>query len=305
MPGIRWGYAVNQWRVTEVDFVRRDQWESALKVMSVSGFRGVEIGDHTIGGAATVAAYFGSARGFLDFLHGCGVDRVCSFSSSLPGSPTNAGDHERIGASAKRTAAFLREVGGSCLVVRPMGSYWREAPVTEEKIKTAAECWNRVGKSTQEEGIQTTLHIDFLCGIHGQADIENLLKYTDPRLVGLAIDTAELAIAGVDPVELYDKHHDRVKHFHFKDATVADTLGEYKMANADSLLLAAGGKRGVERWFFEMGAPGGLVDFKALMASMKQHNYDGLVVVESDQSPHPEESVMLNGWYVKQVLAKV
>jgi hypothetical protein len=87
--------------------------------------------------------------------------------------------------------------------------------------------------------------------------------------------------------------------------TVADTLGEYKMANADSLLLAAGGKRGIERWFFEMGAPGGLVDFKALMESMKQHNYDGWVVVESDQSPHPEESVMLNGWYVKQVLSKV
>ena len=51
-----------------------------------------------------------------------------------------------------------------------------------------------------------------------------------------------------------------------------------------------------------MGTPGGLVDFPALLASMTAHGYDGWVVVESDQSPHAEESVMLNGWYLKRVL---
>jgi len=39
--------------------------------------------------------------------------------------------------------------------------------------------------------------------------------------------------------------------------------------------------------------------------AMNQHNYDGWVVAESDQSPHAEESVMLNGWYVRQVLSKL
>lgn len=35
------------------------------------------------------------------------------------------------------------------------------------------------------------------------------------------------------------------------------------------------------------------------------HDYDGCVVVESDQSPHVEESVMLNGWYKRQILSKI
>jgi len=43
----------------------------------------------------------------------------------------------------------------------------------------------------------------------------------------------------------------------------------------------------------------------ALFRAMKKHEYDGWVVAESDHSPHSEESVMLNGWYVKQVLAKL
>jgi len=54
-----------------------------------------------------------------------------------------------------------------------------------------------------------------------------------------------------------------------------------------------------------MGTPGGLVDFPALLKKMRQHDYDGWVVVESDQSPHVEESVMLNSWYRRQVLSKV
>ena len=38
---------------------------------------------------------------------------------------------------------------------------------------------------------------------------------------------------------------------------------------------------------------------------MYQHNYDGWIIAESDQSPHVEESVLLNAWYRKRVLAGV
>ena len=121
------------------------------------------------------------------------------------------------------------------------------------------------------------------------------------------MDTAELTIAGIDPVKFYEKHHGRINHVHFKDAITADTLDEYKDLNAEieywpMHLCAAGAKRGIERWYYEMGTPGGLVDFPALKQALAAHGYDGWVVVESDQSPHAEESVMLNGWYLKQVL---
>jgi len=306
MANIRWGYAINQWRVNETDLVTKEQRESALKVLSVSGFRAVEIGDNAIGGPEIVTAYFGSVHGLKDFLNSCGMDRVCSYFGNLGGgSATNPGDHVRLSEAAKRLAGFLAELGGSCLVVRPLGSYWREAPITQEKLRIVADCWNRVGRTTKSEGIQTALHIDFLCGVRKESDLDELVKVSDLATVGLALDTAELAIAGIDPVKFYEKHYARVKHFHFKDAVLADTLDEYKEPNADVQLLNGGGKRQIDRWFYEMGTPGGLVNFPALVKAMNQHNYDGWVVAESDQSPHAEESVMLNGWYVRQVLSKL
>ena len=42
--------------------------------------------------------------------------------------------------------------------------------------------------------------------------------------------------------------------------------------------------RAVARWFWEMGTPGGLVDFPALLTAMAGAGYRGWVVVESDQS---------------------
>ena len=306
MANIRWGYAINQWRNNETDLVTREQRESALKVISVSGFRAVEITDGAIGGPDIVPAYFGSVHGFKDFINSCGVDRVCSFFGNLGGgSPSNPGDHSRLTESAKRLSKFLAELGGSCLVVRPIGSYWREAPITQDKLKTVADCWNTVGKATKAEGIQTALHVDFLCGVRKETDLEQLMRLSDPAVVGLAVDTAELAIAGIDPLKLYEKNYARVKHFHFKDAVTTDNMEEYKESGADTQLLNVGGKRQIGRWFYEMGTPGGLVNFAALFKSMKQHDYDGWVVVESDQSPHVEESVMLNGWYVKQVLGRL
>jgi len=305
MANIRWGYAINQWKNTEVDLVTKEQRESALKVLSVSGFRAVEITDNAIGGPDLVPAYFGSVHGFKDFLNSCGVDRVCSYFGNLSGgSPSNPADHARLAESAKRVAGFLAELGGSCLVVRPIGSYWREAPITEDKLKTVANCWNSVGKATKAAGVQTVLHADFLCAVRKEADMDRILRFSDPAAVGLAMDTAEFTIAGVDPVKFYERNYARVKHFHFKDAVTTDSLDEYKDTNADIQLLNVGGKRRIERWFFEMGTPGGLVNFPALIKSMRQRDFDGWVVVESDQSPHVEESVMLNGWYVKQVLGK-
>ncbi len=308
MANIRWGYAVNQWRNLEVDLVRKDQIGSAFKVVSVCGFDGVEITDTAIGMHDYIPGLFGSVQNFMNFMNSCGVERVCSFFANYyEGSSLNAADHVRLAEYFSHLAGFVAQLGGSRLLVRPMGPYWREAPITDDKIKTAAECWSKVGKATKAAGVETSMHVDFLCGIRNIAEIEKLLKWSDPDAVGLTIDTAELTIAGIDPVKFYDKHHARINHLHFKDAITTDKLDEYKDVNAEvdywpCNLVAAGTRQGVDRWFYEMGTPGGLVDFPALVASMNEHGYKGWVVVESDQSPHVEESVMLNGWYLKHVL---
>lgn len=308
MKNIRWSYAINQWRRVETDLARLDQMESAFKTISVSGFEAIEITDMALGGH-TIPDYFGSAGQFLDYLASCGLACVSSYFTGLDrGNPSNPADHPRMVASAEGTAKFLAELGGSQLVVRACNAYWKEAPITEEKIGTLAECWNKVGAATKAAaGITTAVHFDFLGGVRSADDIRSLLAKTDPDLVHVALDTAELTIAGHDPVAFLNEHGGRVSHVQFKDATTRDTADDYarpgaEMDNWPSAIITAGAERGIERWYYEMGTPGGLVDFPAVLSTLVGLDYSGWIVVESDQSPHVEESVMLNGWYKKKVL---
>jgi hypothetical protein len=58
VSGIRWGYAINQWKPQFDDFVRREQHERALKTISIAGFEGVELtaGTGRLGAAGQPAA---------------------------------------------------------------------------------------------------------------------------------------------------------------------------------------------------------------------------------------------------------
>ncbi len=315
MPDLKYGYAINQWEP-----VRREQQERAFKVLSACKFRAIELVQGSarwspLGRREQIEINFGSIPKFIDFYRSCGIDRIASWfydpgrpaiEEDSPGrSPANANDHPGILESTRVFARTLQELGGSCLVVRPMPSYWRVTPVTDDKLKTAAECWNKVGKMTGEHGIQLAVHPDFLSAVRGPEDLDKFLKFTDPDLVGLTIDTAEMAIAGNDPLKLYEKYSPRVRHFHFKDTRDNDAAGEYKEPNAEFRLLSSGGKRAVERWFWEMGTPEGLVDFPKIVKSLKAHNYGGWVIVESDQTVDPADSVALNAYYLQTVLAKV
>ena|SRR5579871_1676023 len=323
MADLKYGYSINQWTYapSEENFIeRRGKQERVFKVLSECKFRAVELDEGSgrwspLGRREQIVINFGSVKNFRSFLQSCGIDRVASwfYDPARPsgeeawggGSPLVASDHEGIVNSARPFAVTLSELGGSCLVVRPTPSYWRVAPVTEEKLRIAADCWNRVGEMTLKYGIQTVVHTDFLSAIRSPEHLDRFLSATDPRLVGLDIDTADTTIAGNDPLELYEKYRSRVKHFHFKDTHAKDSLEEYKEPNAEYHLLSAGGKRGIERWYWEMGTPTGLVDFPRLVKALKADNFAGWIIVASDESPDQAESVLLNAYYVQRVLARV
>ena len=216
---------------------------------------------------------------------------------------TRREDHAGIRALARIHAEFLAEVGGNCLVVRPVPSYAAEGALNEARLQAAADCWNQVAEMARRLGLRTVLHVDALSALRSAAELDLMLQSTDEQWVGLALDTAELTIAGHDPVALYRRYHSRVWHFHFKDAIAIDTLGEYKLPNAERAMIQAGGARRIPRWFSEMGSTDGLVDFPGLLAAMRELGYTGWIVVESDKGPQPAASaMMLNSWYVQRVL---
>ena len=74
------------------------------------------------------------------------------------------------------------------------------------------------------------------------------------------------------------------------------------MPGAESTMLKGGAGRRIERWFYELGTEGGLVDVKGFVAALRENNYPGWVVVESDHGGNPAELAMLNSWYLQHEL---
>jgi inosose dehydratase len=314
----RLGYAISQWKPNFDDFTRREQHVRALKVVAACGFTGVELRAGTgrwdpLGRPASIAANYGTAGAFTSLLREIGIEAVCSWYFD-PGEPIgeelshgrsvlDAGDHKAIAESVKPFAEFLAAAGGSRLVVRPLPSAWRTGELSAGALATAAEGWNQAGAATAALGVTVSLHPDCLSAATDPETLDALLGATDPGLVGLTLDTAELTLAGLDPVAVYRQYRDRVDHVHLKDTRNVDEPGERRQPHAEATMLQAGGTRGVDRWFYECGTPGGLVDFPALLRELRADRYPGWLVFESEQTPNPARSVMLNGWYARQVLS--
>ncbi|WP_433306089.1 sugar phosphate isomerase/epimerase family protein [Actinoplanes sp. CA-030573] len=314
---LRWAYALNQWNFRLDVFVRHEDHRRALQTVSALGFDHVELAAGTgrwdnLGRPETIALNHGSPAAFLDFVRSCAVAGIAGFFWD-PGRPVeeegwafrstrHPGDHAAIVESARQFVDFLAAIGADRLVARPVGSAWMGPPLDAAAFHAIGEVWNRVGAVAAAAGIGLSLHYDCLGAVHTLADLKRLLAFTDPELVGLALDTAEFAVAGLDPVAFYRAHADRVTHVHLKDARYADTGSEYRMPAAETTMLRGGAGRRIERWFYELGTEGGLVDVKGFVAALREHHYPGWVVVESDHGGNPAELAMLNSWYLQHEL---
>lgn len=307
-----WGYAINQWKPGMAHFVRTEEHERAFKTIAATGFDEVELRAGTfrwepLGRPERIVQYYGSIAAFLDVLRGCGLRRVVSFffdpeepifeEMSFGRDPLDPAHRSEIVESLRVFAEFLQQAGGSTLVVRPVGSYWRTGSLSPAQLDELAATWNAVGEMASECGIGVAMHVDCLSALRTVDDIDAVLARTG---VGLALDTAELTMAGIDPVALVERHPERITHVHLKDVRTTDTLDERTSEHAEQRFLSAGGERRVDRWFWEVGTRGGLVDFEGLFDALSRHGYDGALVAESDQSPDPAGSAMLNGWYMQR-----
>jgi inosose dehydratase len=317
---IEWAYALNQWKPQFDDFVRREQHERALKTISIAGFTGVELTAGTgrwepLGNPQQLEANFGSLAGFREFLEACGVGAVSSWfydpqqryleDLTPPLSPLAAADTPRIVAKAVWFAEALISLGGSVLLVRAAPSAGDVEPLDDAGLDRLAACWDAVGRATLEHGVRTVLHVDFLSALRRSDALERLLTRTDAQLVGLAVDTGELTVAGIDPVAFVQRHAERIGHVQFQNALAVDDSGEFRQPHAEYAVRQRGGIREIPRWFAEPGADAGLVDFPAVTRALLAARYAGWIVVESDGSPHPAASALIAGYHLQRDLRPI
>lgn len=108
--------------------------------------------------------------------------------------------------------------------------------------------------------------------------------FSKAEKVTLCPDTAHLALAGSDPINVIKEYQERITHVHIKDYR-ADESGEYK-----------------PELFVELGKGDIRLDNSAVLNTLKDINYDRWVIVELDYTNRTTlESLRINREYLSKL----
>jgi sugar phosphate isomerase/epimerase len=118
-----------------------------------------------------------------------------------------------------RAAAFAEAKAlGASWIVCPWIPHEGDA-FTHDDVKKAADLFNAVAKAAAT----ADLHFAYHCHGYeffpaGKIDLfDELVAYTDPKLVSLQIDVFHALLGGAEPAALIIRHRDRVSSLHLKD----------------------------------------------------------------------------------------
>lgn len=153
-------------------------------------------------------------------------------------------------------------------------------PFPAERWQEFAEKLSALAKYTLSHGVQLAYHHHMGTVIQTEAEIDELMKRTDPAL-GLLLDSGHLYFSGADPVVVAKRWSARINHVHCKDIrkNILESAQNSNLSFLDSVL------NGV------FTVPGdGCIDYNAIFSVLKEANYQGWLVVEAEQDPsvaHP------------------
>jgi inosose dehydratase len=165
-----------------------------------------------------------------------------------------------------------------------------------DQWKTFGEGANLVARHVRDRtGLRTVFHHHCAGYVETPDEIDNLLKNTDPDLVGLVLDMGHYMYGGGDPLSALKKHRKRIWHIHFKDCH-PDIAEKSRQEGWDYFKAVGSGV------FCELGK--GAVDFPSIVKELVTTGYSGWIVVEQDVLPgmgNPEECARRNREYIKSL----
>ncbi|WP_052888963.1 TIM barrel protein [Thermogemmatispora carboxidivorans] len=152
----------------------------------------------------------------------------------------------------------------------------------------------------ESTGLRTAFHHHCAGYVETPAEIAHFLELTDPSLIGLALDTGHyLYGSGSSEPELIEealrRFGLRIWHLHFKDCSPA-VAQEARTHGWDYFTALRHGL------FCELGQ--GMVPFPAVVTWLRQHGYQGWIVVEQDVLPgmgSPYLSALRNRQYLRKL----
>lgn len=220
----------------------------------------------------------------------------------------DASQRDTILEQADRYAHFAREVGCTELYVAPSGFNYvtrsgktrRQTAghvtpadsMTDDEFARFGDTLNEFAARTQRAGVRSCFHNHVGTVVETGEEIDRLLALTDPSVVWMGFDTGHLAWGGVDVVPFCQKYANRIATMHIKDID-----GAVRERGA-----AAGWDYGTfsdNGIFVELGE--GMVDLPGVLHLLRQANFDGWLIVETDvtQKPSALESATISRNYLK------
>jgi inosose dehydratase len=168
-----------------------------------------------------------------------------------------------------------------------------ELGLSEPQWDAAAKGVERIARAVREEtGLRTVFHHHCAGFVETPEEIDALLARTNPSLLGLCLDSGHATYGGGSPIDLLNRHRERIWHVHFKDCEPNVAA----RARAEAWDYQTALRHGV---FCELGR--GSVDFPALLHTLERTNYEGWIVVEQDVLPGmgaPVDSARRNRQYL-------
>ena len=139
-----------------------------------------------------------------------------------------------------------------------------------------ATTFTELGQRINDLGMKFGIHAHLGSAMQTKQDVDAIMELTDPNVVYFVLDTGQVTMAGMDPVQLTRTYLHRIIEYHIKD-TAPENRGGFKGELKEPYNTTA-----ENRIFFELGKGG--VDFPGIKKILDDNNWKGWWTVELDRT---------------------
>lgn len=287
------------WGVLEFELEGKSPgYTQVLDEMHAIGYSGTELGDW--GFMPTDPAQLRDELAARELtLLGAFVPVALADAEAHASGETSAVQHARLLAETSGETPFIvlaDDNGTVAQRTQNAGRIHPEQGLMQAQWDTFVVGVHRIAQLVRDEtGLRTVFHHHCAGYVETPTEVDTLMQRTDPNLVGLCFDTGHYRFGGGEPLDIFDRHAERIWHVHFKDCQ--PEIAAHSRSDGWDYFESVG--KGV---FCELGK--GDVDFSAFIAELHNRDYDGWIVVEQDVLPgmgSPYESAERNFQYLNSI----
>lgn len=196
-------------------------------------------------------------------------------------------------------ASYINVCEMSYNIFRHDISMFAQKPMLSEKQwQQLCEGLNKLGKLAYKYHIKLCYHHHIGTVIQTEEEISFLLNHTNPKYVHLCLDTADLILANIEPIQFIQKYGKRIGNVHLKD------IYSEKMIEAQKNNYSF--RQAIKHNCFTVPGDGnGYVNFQKIFQALEAINYSGWLIVEAEQNPelaNPFEYALKARYYLTAML---